>query len=83
MRYMINCTFSPEDEPAIIPLLPQETNHVKELIKQGSIETVYVSTDGGRHAWIIAQAVSKEEVLQMMATLPFYPYMKLEILKIL
>jgi muconolactone delta-isomerase len=78
MTCLVGVTFVPGTENQRAALLPAEQAHVRELMKQGVMETGYLAADLTR-AWMILRGESREQVEQTMTTFPFYPFMELEL----
>jgi hypothetical protein len=77
MQWMVRFTFVEGQQEAIAARVPAEQAHVRTLIEQGLMETGYLTADrsGG---WMVLRGESEDQVRQTMATLPLYPYFKLE-----
>lgn len=60
---------------AMSALLPQEQEHVRELMQQGIIEAIYISTDRTL-VWLVMQGESQAQLEQELSHFPLYPYMK-------
>lgn len=76
-EFMISATFRPQDQQDIIARIPQEQEHIKELMQQGVVEALYVSSDFSQ-VWLVTQGESQAQVQQRLESLPLYPYMTLE-----
>ncbi len=82
MRCLVSITFVPGQEEARAALLPAEQAHVRALMAQGVVEAGYLSADRSR-SWMVLQGESPDHVRQTMASLPFYPFMELEMTPLL
>ena len=75
MRMMITVYFDPQHAEEISALVPQEQEHVKELLLQGKLEVLYISADRTT-VWLILKGESAEEIQQELTAFPLYPYMQ-------
>jgi muconolactone delta-isomerase len=69
-------------EAARAALPPTEQAHVKKLMEQGVAEAGYLSADRS-HAWMVVQGESQDYIQQVLRTLPFYPFVELEVTPLL
>lgn len=77
MRYLVSINFIPGREEERAALLPAEQAHVGELMERGVVEAGYLAADRAR-SWMVLRADSSERARQIMASLPFHPFMELE-----
>lgn len=75
MRMMTIVHFDMQRAEEISALVPQEQEHVKELLSQGKLETLYISADRTT-VWLVLQGESAEEIQQDLTAFPLYPYMQ-------
>lgn len=75
MRMMIIVRFDMQRVEEISALVPQEQEHVKELLSQEKLETLYISADRTT-VWLVMRGKSAEEIQQELTTFPLYPYMQ-------
>jgi muconolactone delta-isomerase len=62
-------------------LLPKEQAAVKELEQNGTIVDNFIKLDM-TGIFIVMMATDSEDVHSKLSTLPYYPYMKIEIIPI-
>ena len=62
-------------------LLPREQEVVKELEQNGTIVDTFIKLDMSG-IFIVMMAEDSEDVHSKLSTLPYYPYMKIEIIPI-
>ena len=75
MRMMIVIQFDPQHFEEMSALIPQEQEHLRELMSSGIVEAIYVSADRAV-VWLIMKGESKEQFEQNLSAFPLYPYMK-------
>jgi muconolactone delta-isomerase len=74
MRMMITVYFDMQHAEKISALVPQEQEHVKDLLSQGKLEALYISADRTT-VWLVLKGESAEEIQQELQSFPLYPYM--------
>jgi muconolactone delta-isomerase len=75
MRMMIIVYFDVQRAEEISALVPQEQEHVKDLLSEGKLEALYISADRTT-VWLILKGESTEEIEQELKAFPLYPYMQ-------
>ena len=75
MEFMVTITFRPQDQEKILPLVPQERAHIQTLREQGTVQALYLGSDGS-HVWIVMRGESQEQVQKELEAFPLYPYME-------
>jgi len=78
---MINIQLEGLDNDTRIQLLPKEQAAVKELEQNGTIVDNFIKLDMSG-IFIVMMATDSEDVHSKLSTLPYYPYMKIEIIPI-
>lgn len=78
---MINILLEGLDNETRLKLLPNEQEAVKELEQNGSIVNNFIKLDMSG-IYIVMMAVDSEDVHSKLSTLPYYPYMKIEIVPV-
>ncbi len=78
---MINILLEGLDNETRIKLIPNEQEAVKELEQNGSIVNNFIKLDMSG-IYIVMMAVDSEDVHSILSTLPYYPYMKIEIIPV-
>ncbi len=78
---MINILLEGLDNETRIKLIPNEQEAVKELEQNGSIVNNFIKLDMSG-IYIVMMAVDSEDVHSKLSTLPYYPYMKIEIVPV-
>lgn len=79
MEFMVTATFRQQDNAEIMPRIPQEQAHIRDLKEQGVVEELYISSNLS-HVWIVMKAESLEQLQQYLQSFPLYSYMQLEVL---
>ena len=80
-KFMLNILLEGIDNDTRMKLLPEEQEAVKKLEADGSIVESYIKLDMSG-IYIIMIANDTEDVHAKLSTLPYYPYMKIEIVPI-
>ncbi len=78
---MLNIQLDGLDNETRIKLLPKEQEMVKALEEQGTIVETFIKLDMSR-IFIVMAAADTEDVNSKISTLPYYPYMKIEIIPV-
>ena len=78
MECMISASFRPQDQAEILACIPQEQARIQTLKEQGTVEAHYIGSDLA-HIWIVMKGESKDQVLQVLESLPLYSYMEIAI----
>ncbi len=77
-KFMLNILLEGLDNETRMKLLPSEQEAVKELELNGSIVNNFIKLDMSG-IYIVMMATDFEDVHSKLSTLPYYPYMKIEI----
>lgn len=75
---MLNILLEGLDNETRMKLLPREQEIVKEMEENGTIVENFIKLDMSG-IFIVMMASDTEEVHSLLSTLPYYPYMKIEI----
>lgn len=78
---MIDILLQGLDNKTRMKLLPREQELVKELEQNGTIVDTFIKLDMSG-IFIIMMATDSEDVHSKLSTLPYYPYMKIEIIPV-
>lgn len=78
---MLNIQLNGLDNETRMNLLPREQEVVKELEQNGTIVDTFIKLDMSG-IFIVMMAEDSEVVHSKLSTLPYYPYMKIEIIPI-
>lgn len=78
---MLNIQLNGLDTETRMKLLPREQELVKELEQNGTIVDTFIKLDMSG-IFIIMMATDSEDVHTKLSTLPYYPYMKIEIIPV-
>ncbi len=78
---MLNIQLEGLDNETRMKLLPREQELVKELELNGTIVENYIKLDMSG-IFIVAMATDSEDVHAKLSILPYYPYMKIEIIPV-
>jgi muconolactone delta-isomerase len=77
-KFMLDIQLEKLDHETRMKLLPREQEVVKELEENGTIVANYIKLDMSG-IFIVMMAADTEDVHAILSTLPYYPYMKIEI----
>jgi muconolactone delta-isomerase len=80
-KFMLNIQLNGLDNETRMNLLPREQEVVKELEQNGTIVDTFIKLDMSG-IFIVMMAEDSEDVHSKLSTLPYYPYMKIEIIPI-
>ena len=75
---MLDIQLEKLDHETRMKLLPREQEVVKELEENGTIVANYIKLDMSG-IFIVMMSADTEDVHAILSTLPYYPYMKIEI----
>lgn len=78
---MLNIQLEGLDYETRMKLLPREQELVKEMEQEGIIVDTYIKLDMSG-IFIVFMAKDSEDVHSKLSTLPYYPYMKIEIIPV-
>jgi hypothetical protein len=80
-KFMLNILLEGLDTETRMALLPKEQALVKELEENGTIVDTFIKLDmSGIFMVVVANDI--EEVHSKLSILPYYPYMKIEIIQL-
>jgi len=80
-KFMINIQLVGLDNETRMQLLPKEQEVVKELEQNGTIVDTFIKLDMSG-IFMVVMAMDSDDVHAKLSTLPYYPYMKIEIIPI-
>ena len=78
---MLDIQLAGLDNETRMKLLPREQELVKELEENGTIVDTFIKLDMSG-IFIVMIATDSDDVHTKLSTLPYYPYMKIEIIPI-
>ncbi len=78
---MLNILLEGLDNETRMKLLPREQEIVKEMEENGTIVENFIKLDMSG-IFIVMMASDTDEVHSLLSTLPYYPYMKIEIIPV-
>ncbi len=78
---MLNIQLEGLDNDTRMKLLPREQELVKELELNGTIVENYIKLDMSG-IFIVAMATDSDDVHAKLSILPYYPYMKIDIIPV-
>lgn len=78
---MLNIQLAGLDNETRMKLLPREQEVVKELEQNGTIVDTFIKLDMSG-IFIVMVAADSDDVHAKLSTLPYYPYMKIDIIPI-
>jgi muconolactone delta-isomerase len=81
MHFMASISLDLSRRAEIERTLPAEQAAVRELQRQGVLETLYVPDGTGAPAslWAVFNGDSEADVQRVLESLPLYPYMQIEL----
>jgi muconolactone delta-isomerase len=77
-KFMLNILLEGLDNETRMTLLPREQELVKEMEENGTIVDNFIKLDMSG-IFMVMMASDLDEVHSKLSTLPYYPYMKIEI----
>ena len=80
-KFMLNIQLDGLDNETRMKLLPKEQELVKELEQNGTIVDTFIKLDMSG-IFIVAMAADTDDVHSKLSILPYYPYMKIEIIPV-
>ena len=80
-KFMLNIQLEGLDNETRMQLLPKEQELVKELEQNGTIVHNFIKLDMSG-IFIVMMAENIEDVHAKLSILPYYPYMKIEIVPV-
>ena len=78
---MLNILLEGLDTETRMKLLPREQEVVKELEQKGTIVDTFIKLDMSG-IFMVVMATDVDDVHSKLSTLPYYPYMKIEIVPV-
>lgn len=80
-KFMIDILLQGIDNETRLKLLPREQEIIKEWEDNGMLLASYLKSDNAG-IYLVLMANDKSDADKKLSTLPYYPYMKIEIIKI-
>jgi muconolactone delta-isomerase len=80
-KFMLDIQLEGLDHETRMKLLPREQEVVKELEQDGSIVDTLIKLDMSG-IFIVMMAADSDDVHTKLSTLPYYPYMKIQIVPV-
>ena len=80
-KFMLDIQLEELDHETRMKLLPREQEVVKELEQDGTIVDTFIKLDMSG-IFIVMMAADSDDVHTKLSTLPYYPYMKIQIVPI-
>jgi muconolactone delta-isomerase len=80
-KFMVDILLEGLDNETRMKLLPREQEVVKELEQNGTIVDTFIKLDMSG-IFIVMMAADSDDVHAKLSTLPYYPYMKIDIIPI-
>jgi muconolactone delta-isomerase len=78
-KFMIDILLQEIDDEARVRLLPKELEILKEWEENGTLLASYIKGDTAG-IYLVLMANDKPDADNKLSTLPYYPYMKIEII---
>ncbi len=78
-KFMIDILLQGIDNETRMKLLPREQEIIKEWEENGSLLASYIKSDP-TGIYLVLIANDKSDADKKLSTLPYYPYMKIEII---
>ncbi len=80
-KFMIDILLQGLDNETRMKLLPREQEIIKEWEVNGTLLASYIKSETAG-IYLVLMANDKSDVDKKLSTLPYYPYMKIEIIAI-
>ncbi len=80
-KFMLDIQLEGLDHETRMKLLPREQEVVKELEQDGTIVDTLIKLDMSG-IFIVMMAADSDDVHKKLSTLPYYPYMKIQIVPV-
>jgi len=80
-KFMVDILLQGLDNETRMKLLPKEQEIVKELESAGTIVDNFIKLDMSG-IYMIVMAIDQDDVHKKLSTLPYYPFMKINIVPI-
>jgi len=80
-KFMIDILLQGIDDETRIKLLPREQEIVKEWEDNGTLLASYIKADTAG-IYLVLMANDSSDADKKLSTLPYYPYMKIEIISL-
>jgi len=80
-KFMLNIQLAGLDNETRMKLLPREQELVKELEQNGTILDTFIKLDMSG-IFMVVMANDAEDVHLKLSILPYYPYMKIEVIPV-
>lgn len=80
-KFMINILLQGIDNETRLKLLPREQEILKEWEDKGELLASYIKRDTAG-IYLVLMANDKIDADKKLSTLPYYPYMKIEIIEL-
>jgi muconolactone delta-isomerase len=80
-KFMLNIQLEGLDNETRMKLLPREQELIKELEQNGTIVDTFIKLDMSG-IFIVMMAADSEDVHAKLSTLPYYPYMNIEVIPV-
>ena len=77
-KFMLNILLQGIDQDTRITLLPKEQELVKQMEENGTITSSYIKLDMSG-IFMVVMAADEKDVHDKLSILPYYPYMKIDI----
>ena len=78
-KFMIDIVLQDMDHETRMKLLPREQEIIKEWEKEGTLLASYIKADIAG-IYLVLMAEDKTDADKRLSTLPYYPYMKIDIM---
>jgi muconolactone delta-isomerase len=78
-KFMIDILLQGIDDETRMRLLPKELEMVKAWEENGTLLANYIKADTAG-IYMVLMANDKGDAIQKLSTLPYYPYMKIDIM---
>jgi muconolactone delta-isomerase len=78
-KFMIDILLQEIDDETRVRLLPKELEILKEWEKNGTLLASYIKSDTAG-IYLVVMANDKSDAHKKLSTLPYYPYMNIEII---
>jgi muconolactone delta-isomerase len=80
-KFMVDIVLQGLDQDTRMKLLPKEQEVVKNLEKNGTIIDTFIKLDMSG-IYMVLMAIDFDDIHAKLSTLPYYPYMKIDIVPV-
>ena len=78
MRFMLTFTWKKSPDAEVMAAMPAEQVRTKELVEQGTVESLELAADQSTF-WAVWNCASADEVQDVLRTLPMHKYQNVDV----